>query len=151
MGKHLAIRDAAAEWSWAVLALACAIFVLGIAVAVARGPWTVGAISAVGLVLFGGAAWRKYAASGEHQQQPVASAEGEQAYSLTPGLLLMVCGGGLLFPLYVAFRTGKFSSEAFMQLWPIFGVLWLLGVLAAGVFAYAVRYMFARRADGEKQ
>lgn len=49
-----------------MLALACAIFVLGIAIAAARGPWTVGAISAVGLVLFGGAAWRKHVASGEH-------------------------------------------------------------------------------------
>lgn len=78
----------------------------------------------------------------------MASADEEQANSLTPGLLLMVCGGGLLFPLYVAFRTGKFSTGAFMQLWPIFGVLWLLGVLAAGALAYAMRYMRARCTDG---
>ncbi len=140
--------DAAAEWHWAVLALVCGMFISLAALAAARGSWIAVAIALIGLSIFGKSGWRKYRGrrAGVVPGQP---SDGEAAANaLSARVVLLVIALGLLHPVYVLGPSGRLTGEDLGVLWPVFAMLWFIGVLGAGGVVFLYRYLAHHIARG---
>lgn len=134
-------RDAAAQWHWGVLALVCGVFVVLAAAAAVRQSWVAVAIAIVGLGAFGKSAWRKYQSRRTGSSPAALPRDEVRAISMNARVVLLIGALGLLHPVYFAFSSGKFSLADIAMLWPVFLMLWLIGVFIVGLVVFLFRYV----------
>jgi hypothetical protein len=140
--------DTAAGWHWAVIALVCGVFVCIGTVAALLKSWSAVAIALAGLGVFGKSALKRYRLRCAGSSPITVPLDEKHANSLNLRIVLLVCALGLLLPLYFIFSSGKSTLEDLAQIWPLFLILWVVGMFIASVAVFLYRYAARHVAQG---
>lgn len=132
-------HDAAAGWHWGVLSLLLVIFLSLAAAAAIRGEWFAVAFAFIGLGVFGRSAWTKYRLRQKGSLPTEVPSDEAHANSLTPRVVVLVILLGLLHPLYIL--RSSLTALPVASLWSVFLLLWVSGIVVAGVAVYLCRYV----------